>query len=197
MRLELKESIHNMHKKIVVNILSQAFETNQSVNYIVKQDKKRQSRIRALMDYSFELCSMFGEVIVCEDKKACALILYPQKKRTTLKSIWLDLKLIFTVIGFWNIKKALTRESLINKLKPKKEMVYLWFVGVAPDQQHKGLGSQMLEEILVDAKRKNLPVYLETSTLTNLPWYKRFGFQIYDQLDLGYTLFFLKNEQAK
>jgi predicted N-acetyltransferase YhbS len=184
-------------KAIVIKLLSQAFETNQSVNYIVKQDNKKQSRIRALMDYSFEICSMFGEVIVSEDKKACALILYPQQKRTTLKSIWLDLKLIFSAIGFWNINKALTRESLINKLKPKKEMVYLWFIGVAPDQQHKGLGSKMLEEILDNSKRKNLPIFLETSTLTNLPWYERFGFEIYNQLDLGYKLFFLKNERAK
>ncbi len=76
-------------------------------------------------------------------------------------------------------------------------MVYLWFVGVAPDRHHEGLGSEMLGKILDVARQKNLPVFLETSTLSNLPWYERFGFEIYNQLDLGYTLFFLKNEQAK
>jgi len=37
-----------------------------------------------------------------------------------------------------------------------------------------------------------VPVYLETSTLKNMPWYKRMGFEVYDEVELSYTLFFLK-----
>lgn len=37
-------------------------------------------------------------------------------------------------------------------------------------------------------------MYLETSMPENLPWYERFGFRIYDRLELGYTLYFLKKE---
>jgi hypothetical protein len=52
----------NYHDKdLLVDILTKSFETNQSVN-IVKQDKKRIKRIRALMDYSFEVCYMFRKV---------------------------------------------------------------------------------------------------------------------------------------
>jgi len=32
---------------------------------------------------------------------------------------------------------------------------------------------------------EKLPVYLETSTLTNVPWYQRFGFEIYGKSELG------------
>lgn len=71
-------------------------------------------------------------------------------------------------------------------------MVYLWFIGVDPDQQHRGIGSALLGEIIADASNRNLPVYLETSTRRNLPWYERFDFEVYDQLVLDYTLFFLK-----
>jgi ribosomal protein S18 acetylase RimI-like enzyme len=105
----------------------------------------------------------------------------------------LDLKLIVQAIGLSGIKRALDRESKIKAKQPKEPMAYLWFIGVEPSQQHKGIGSKLLQEVIADATVNNLPVFLETSTTPNLPWYERFGFKIYDQLTLTYTLYFLRN----
>lgn len=179
-------------KNLIITLLVDSFKDNQSVNYIVKQDNYRLKRIRALMDYSFELCFLFGEVFIAEDHHACALILLPQNKTTTLFTIWLDIKLIVKAITIGGILKALRRESQIKKIQPKQNMVYLWFIGVDSLEQQKGLGSRLLQEILEMAKSMQLPVFLETSTLKNLPWYERFGFEIYNSLELGYKLFFLK-----
>lgn len=125
------------------------------------------------------------------------MILYPDKKKTTFKSILLDLKLILSCIGIENIKKALARESKIKQLQPKELMYYLWFIGVDTEHQNEGIGSILLEEIIKDSKHKQRPIYLETSTLKNLPWYKKFGFQLYNELELSYKLFFLKREFDK
>lgn len=189
----MKKADYN-DKNLVVDILTKSFDTNQSVNYIVKQDQKRIKRVSALMDYSFEVCYLFGDVFLSEDKKACALVLYPDKKKTTLKSILLDVKLIFSCIGIENIKKALARESKIKQLQPKDRMYYLWFIGVEPQYQNEGIGSDLLDDIIRDSDHKERPIYLETSTLKNLPWYKKFGFQVYNELDLSYKLFFLKRK---
>ena len=183
-------------KNLVVDILTKSFDDNQSVNYIVQQDSKRPERIRALMDYSFEVCHLFGEVFLSDDKNACALILFPDQKRTSLKSILLDVKLILSCVGIRNIKKALTRESKIKNLQPKELMYYLWFIGVNPLYQNTGTGTKLLQEVIEDAKIHKRSIYLETSTLKNIPWYKKFGFDIYNELDLGYNLFFLKREIA-
>ena len=180
------------NKTLVVDILSDSFDDNKSVNYIIKQDKKRVLRIKRLMEYSFEVCMMFGNVFLSHDKKACALILMPDKKKTNLKSVWLDIKLITSCIGISNIKKALERESKINKLHPKGLMYYLWFIGVDPQEQNKGIGSTLLADVINEGVRSNRSVYLETSTLKNIPWYEKFGFEIYNELDFGYKLFFLK-----
>ena len=32
------------------------------------------------MRYSFDLCSLFGDVFISDDNKACAPIVYPDKK---------------------------------------------------------------------------------------------------------------------
>lgn len=192
----MKKAEYN-DKTLVVDILTKSFDTNQSVNYIVKQDQKRVQRVSALMDYSFEVCYLFGDVFLSDDKKACALITYPDKKKTTLKSILLDVKLILFSVGIKNIKKTLARESLINKIQPKELKYYLWFIGVDPEYQNEGIGSVLLSEIIEDSEHKKRPIYLETSTLKNLPWYEKFGFQIYHELDLSYKLFFLKRELDK
>jgi ribosomal protein S18 acetylase RimI-like enzyme len=184
-------------KQLIVDILTKSFESNQSVNYIAKQDEKRLKRISALMNYSFEVCHSSGDVFLSDDKKACALVLYPDKKKTTFKSILLDVKLILSCIGIENIKKALSRESKIKQLQPKELMYYLWFIGVNPEYQNEGIGSVLLSEIIEDSENKKRPIYLETSTLKNLPWYKKFGFEIYNELDLSYKLFFLKRELNK
>ena len=179
-------------RNIVIDILYRSFLDNQSVNYISQQDEKKVDRVKALMDYSFEMCFNYGEVFLSNDGNACALILYPHQKPTSLKTILLDVKLILNCIGVANIKKALRRESMIKKLQPKIPMYYLWFIGVTPEHQGAGLGTGFIKEVLEHSQEKNLPVYLETSTLKNLPWYKQLGFEIYSELDLGYRLFFLR-----
>lgn len=180
------------HKSHVIEILYNSFEDNQSVNYIVKQDSKRKERIRALMDYSFEICYMFGAVYLSDDKKGCALVLYPDQKKFSIKSTLLDVQLLLNAIGLTRAGKAMSRESAIKSNYPKQPIYYLWFLGVLNSDQNKGIGSQLLSEIIQDSEKQQMPIYLETSTLKNLPWYKKFGFTIYKELDFGYKLFMLR-----
>lgn len=179
----------------VVDILSKSFDDNKSVNYIIKQDRKRTQRIRKLMEYSFDICYLFGDIFLSEDKEGCALVVMPDKKRTTLKSISLDIKLALSVIGLSNIKKVMKRESIINKLHPKLPFYYLWFIGVEPIEQSKGIGTKLLNDVISEAKKKHRLIYLETSTLKNIPWYEKFGFTVYNKLDFGYELFCMKRNE--
>ena len=146
------------------------------------------------MAYSFEVCYRFGEVYLSGDKTGCALLIMPGKKKATLKSVLLDIKLVFSCTGVANLPKALTRESMIKKLHPRSPMLYLWFIGVNPSNQSKGVGSRLLNEIINVGMQTQRPLYLETSTLRNIPWYERFGFSVYNKLNFGYELFCMKKE---
>lgn len=178
----------------VVFILSQAFKDNQSVNYIVGSNGYKISRIYALMEYSFDMCFHFGKVYLSDNRMACALLLPPKSKRTNLRSVWLDVKLIFNGIGVSRIGLALKREAAIKEKQLKGDIQYIWFIGVDPFNQHKGIGSALLKDILETSDISGQLVCLETSTVENLPWYAEFGFEIYDELNLSYKLFFLKRK---
>ena len=88
----------------------------------------------------------------------------------------------------------MNRESKINKLHPKETFYYLWFIGVDPAEQNKGIGTVLMQQVIDEAKMMNRPIYLEISTLKNIPWYQKFGFVVYDKLDFGYELFCMKKE---
>lgn len=181
-------------KNLVIDILSEAFNENLSVNYVVKQDSQRKSRIRGLMDYSFNICNAFGEIWLSDDEQACALILFSDKKRTNLNSIIWDIRLALSVIGVNRIRKVLQRESKIKIFHPQKPFTYLWFIGVRSALQNKGRGSDLLNEIIQQSQQKKRSIYLETSVERNLLWYKSKGFEIYQQLESTYKLFLLRKE---
>jgi len=181
-------------RKSAVQILSKSFDSNKSVEYVIKGGPKRRTQIRALMEYAFDMCMLFGEVYISDDKKACALILLPYKKKLTLKSIELDIKILFFCSGIKKLSKVLKREEAIRDFHPENKYAHLWFLGVLPQEQRKGYGSKLLAELTASYSKRHLPVYLETSTRSNLPWYARHGFTLVKELRLGYSLFILKKD---
>lgn len=181
-------------KPLVVDMLTRSFNGNPSVNYIVKQDSKRGLRIKKLMEYSFEICFAFGSIFLSDNQKACALLLFPDQKKISLKTIGLDIKLALGVIGLKRITKVMDREARIHKGYPKENICYLWFICVDPQYQRKGMGSRFLKEILVISAEKNRPVYLETSLPENVSFYHKHGFEVYNQLEFDYTLYCMRRK---
>jgi ribosomal protein S18 acetylase RimI-like enzyme len=179
-------------RSLVVDILTESFDDNRSVNYVVKQDRNRKERIRGLMNYSFDVCNAFGDVWIADDDQACALVLYPDKKRSTFNAIMWDAKLALSVIGLNRVGPVLSRESKIKSFHPKEQFTYLWFIGVALELQNMGKGSQLLKEIISESEGQKRPIYLETSVDRNLPWYKKHGFEIFQSLELTYKLYMLR-----
>lgn len=185
----------NQHKAAVVDILTGSFLNNRSVNYAVKQDVKKTERIRDLMAYSFDTCLASGEVFMSDCGRGCALVLYPDKKRTTLRSFGRDLSLVFNVLGISRTAKVIRKESMVKKHHPASEKIfYLWFIGVHKDNQHQGIGKKLLQQLIHYSREQNRPIYLETSTPVNVPWYEQFGFEVYAEEELSYRLFFLRKE---
>lgn len=186
-------------KDRVIGILTDSFRENKSVEYIIQKSQNKEEALRELMDYSFEMCMVSGEVFLSENNLGCALILYPERKKTTLYTIWLDLKLSLKCIGIANIKNALERETKIKAIQKMEKLrtSYLWFIGVEGSNQNHGIGSRLLTEVMAKAEEAGRNVILETSTLKNIPWYEKFGFSIYNKLDLSYTLYFLERIHCK
>lgn len=179
----------NPKQQRVIHILFRSFYGNGSTNFVLKQDSKKDDRLRLLLEYSYFQASQFGKVYLTEDENSCAIVLRPALKKGGLRSLWWDIKLAFGCIGIFRIGKVMKRESLIHKEHPKEDFMHLWYIGVEPNQQGKGLGTALMEKIINEAKEDGLSIYLETSMSENYPFYEKLGFkEIQDFSELGYSL---------
>lgn len=175
--------ITDSEKQTILDILHRSFIDNKSVNYTVKQDAKRSSRIYKLLEYSLFQGENYGKIYLSKDQTACAIVLFPSKKKTTIKGIAWDLNLVLKCIGIRNVFKVLKREAQLKKQHPSFPFLHLWYVGVSPENQGKGLGTKLVQEIIEDAQNLNLPIFLETSTERNFPFYEKLGFQQFAEID--------------
>ena len=55
---------------------------------------------------------------------------------------------------------------------------YLLLLGVEPDAQGTGLGAALMAPVVAEAAAAGRAVYLETSTPSNLPYYRHHGFEV-------------------
>jgi GNAT superfamily N-acetyltransferase len=81
---------------------------------------------------------------------------------------------------------------------PAERHLYLAVLGVDPDRQGAGVGSQLIRPGLDLCDRERLPAYLETGKEANLAFYGRHGFHVLDRLELpkGPPVWFLWREPA-
>jgi ribosomal protein S18 acetylase RimI-like enzyme len=60
----------------------------------------------------------------------------------------------------------------------KRRHAYLWFLGVRPEAQGRGVGSRLLKVATDRLDAAAEPAYLETQTERNVGLYRRHGFEV-------------------
>jgi ribosomal protein S18 acetylase RimI-like enzyme len=76
------------------------------------------------------------------------------------------------------LKVGLHLEGRIRELHPTDPHLYVNLVGVHPSKKGQGLGAALVRHAAEIAKAANVRMYLETSNPKNLPFYRRFGFEV-------------------
>lgn len=188
-------SASTQDKARVIEILSTSFDRNKSVNHLVKQDGRRLQRIKMLMEYAFDECMEFGQVLLSKNRNCCALVLFDERKRFSFRSLFRDLKFMLFISGIGNVGRIMAKEKMVKQahreLTKGKPAYHLWFIGVDPSVQGQGEGSYLLTAILAESKALGRLLLLETSTEKNLPFYTKFGMKMYKKIDAGYLIYLL------
>lgn len=186
------------NKNQVIEILTKSFHDNKSTNWAVKQDRKRLQRISRLMRHACDLCQIQNGAFLSDDQEGAILYDFPKTAKYSVDRLLQDIRFIFQVIGPERLFKVLKRESYIKKFHPDKNYIYLWFLGVMPESQGKGIGTKLLNKLTNLADEKNLSICLETSNRRNLELYRRFDFSVYHEWDsdfIGFPIWFMRREK--
>jgi ribosomal protein S18 acetylase RimI-like enzyme len=183
-------------KKLVADILVSAFtpkvERN-SINHVVKQDRKRVERMHVLMEYLFERAFYFGEVFISDNNQSCILIKYSYKEKVTLRTIRSDLKLAFKCIGIERVFKVLRRQQVVKRHYPKEKHIQPLIFGVKVESKGNGNAARLMLEVKDYYKDNNLPAIVDAASEQNAKLYQKIGFKII-KIDesLGFPIYYLR-----
>lgn len=183
-------------KALVVDILRTSFADDPHINWLVDDGRNKQCRMKRLMSYAFEHALVNGSVQLTEDKKAVAIWKNHHSHKMSFHLLLENIKFLFA-FGFKRLSRIIQMEKKISSRYPKDRFYnYLWFIGTLPSEQGKGYGSALLRPELKRASEEKHPVYLETTTETNLSYYRKKGFILYDKILLNeinpMTIFLLR-----
>jgi len=80
--------------------------------------------------------------------------------------------------------RALGVLSEMTAVHPEDPHWYLALLGTHPDWQRRGIASLVLAPVLTRCDIEGLPAYLETQKESNVPFYRRHGFEVTGTLQL-------------
>ncbi len=83
-----------------------------------------------------------------------------------------------------NLITTLRLIGTVEKLHPHQPHWYLASLGTAVGEQGKGVGSALMRPVLSHCDREGIPCYLESSKERNIPYYRRHGFEVAQEVRL-------------
>jgi GNAT superfamily N-acetyltransferase len=171
-------------KTRIIEILCQSFQNDPAINYILGSNVNHNKKMKQLMAYSFEFGLANGKVEISEDKNSVAIWKSSNSKKMTI-NLFYESILFFFAFGWSGIKRISAMEKKIAAFYPDKTIFnYLWILGTNPNEQGKGYGTAILSKAINKYEQDKVPLYLETSTDSNLKYYQRKRFELYHSMIL-------------
>jgi GNAT superfamily N-acetyltransferase len=118
-----------------------------------------------------------------DDRTAAACWAPPEEWRTPISAFFRTAPVMIRIIGR-RIVPALQALQAVEKAHPETPHWYLAELGTDPEHQGKGHGAAVMAPVLDRCDTEGLPAYLESSKERNVPYYRRFGFEVTDEIQL-------------
>ncbi|MDB2656429.1 hypothetical protein N9Y60_00080 [Crocinitomicaceae bacterium] len=163
-------------KKEAVQIITNTFDQNPSVNIVIGSGGNRRKKIGRLGNYAFIKAFNRNGAYLSSNRKGAALCFESEAKGTNFAEFWAEFPFAISIPPK-KVIQTLKRESYIKKHRFEGKHLYFWFLGVEKDG---GQAVFELKEHLFElSKQKQLPILLETSVERNRSVYERYGFEVY------------------
>ena len=159
-------------------------------------ERQRRGLVRAYT----ATCRMPGHVSVARiDARIVGVIRWVESPRCQLRAIEKLAKAPTAIAAFGrNLPRAMKWVAAWTERDPAEPHVHLGPIGVAPDVQGRGIGSQMLALYCDQLDATGADGYLETDKPENVRLYERFGFQVrVEAFVLGVPNWFMRRDGTR
>jgi GNAT superfamily N-acetyltransferase len=169
----------------VADSVARGFHDNEIWSWVIP-DERRRLRLMGRA-YRARLRHVYlarGEAWMSPGGEGGAFWIPPgEPKRRPLEGIAEALALL-PGIGIGGARRGTRIERLLDEHHPAEPHWYLEVLSVAPEHQRRGHGGALLRPVLDRCDRERTPAFLETNRESNLPYYRRFGFELTERISL-------------
>ena len=163
-------------------VLALAFHQDPIACYVFPEEARRHRVLRWMFHCHLRYGLRYGEVYTTDRVDGVAIWLSPGQTTQTLWRLLrtgaLPAPLRFGWSAFRRSMAFMDVATAWHRQYAPEAHWYLFYLGVTPAQQGRGIGSALLQPVLARADAHRLPCYLETGVARNLGFYERHGFQV-------------------
>jgi GNAT superfamily N-acetyltransferase len=159
------------------DVLARAFFDDPVFAWMMPAPARRHGRLRRF--FAIELDAIVfpkGDVWTTASHDGAALCLPPGEWRMPA-SVTLVHGPAYTRVFATRLPHSLAVLSQMERRHYREPHYYIAYVGVRPELQGRGIGTELLRPILERCDREELPAYLEASCERNAALYERLGFE--------------------
>ncbi len=186
--------------RLAAQVLGRAF-ADEPISKFIYRNFSYEKRVRALtVDFSAELVTCLQKgypfQVVQDDRILAAALVYPPGTYP-LPALdqWTFLVKSVLKNGWYNVKSWVEWLDEVDRVHPRQEHYYLLYIGVEPSFQGRGLGSCLLDHLVIMADKDGVGCYLETASPRSLPFYERAAFKVIGEKQIiGHPTWFMWRE---
>lgn len=183
----------------LADILSDSFSTDPIMNWVIPRADLYRDFFRLIIQ---DIYLPKGMSHIEDNGRGASLWLPPGEifeMPLRLRLITMILRLIATN-GFAPVRNIRQQGDFFSRYHPKEPHYYLQFIGARQQHQGSGVGSALLKQGTRICDEEQMPAYLESSNILNVPLYQRHGFEVVHKGTIpngGPTAWFMWREPQK
>jgi GNAT superfamily N-acetyltransferase len=161
----------------LAEVLSAAFYEDPVFGWMMPAPAKRLDRLKRF--FAIELDAIVfpkGDVWTSAELDGAVLCLPPDEWRMP-PSVALGHGPAYTRVFGMRLPHSLAVLSKMERRHHREPHYYIPYIGVRPELQGRGIGTELLRPVLERCDREGLPAYLEASCERNAVLYERLGFE--------------------
>lgn len=172
--------------------LARAFCDDPLICFLLHDEARRPASMPKLFTLLFKLALPHGACDVTHGYEAVALWRPPGQWHIPFHRFIRNAPAVAGIFGFGRGLRPMRIMAHIEARHPREPHFYLQVIGTDPVHQGKGYGDLVMRRQLAVADRQAMPCYLESSKEKNIPFYRRFGFEVRGEIRIpngGPTLY--------
>jgi GNAT superfamily N-acetyltransferase len=166
----------------VAAVLARAFHDDPVMAFILRDPSSRLRRLASMFRVMMGSYRRHGgDLLATTDLAAVSLWHPPDRWRTPPAELVRTGPAMLRAMGTSALRGVRVLD-FIERHHPAEPHWHLGVLGTDPPAQGRGHGGRVLQPVLDRCDAEGLPAYLESSKDRNVPYYRRFGFEVTEEL---------------